>query len=132
MNEPTAKRKGPLLWLAGRSRRFWIVVALVPVLYVLSSGPMVMVAWRGQMIVDHALPFSTVMSQMETDSPEDASSVVSSVAPMMAMEVDIPEWWQQLYAPLWWMAEQPWGERLVMGYWNSFPIPERTPPGGSP
>lgn len=36
------ERRGPLLWLAGRSRRFWIVVvALLPGLYVASFGPLV-------------------------------------------------------------------------------------------
>src|SRR5262245_57986333 len=35
-----AKRRGPLTWLGGRSRRFWVAVALLtPVLYVLSVGP---------------------------------------------------------------------------------------------
>ena len=41
MDEPERKCRGPLLWLAGRSRRFWIVVALLPVLpvlYVASFG----------------------------------------------------------------------------------------------
>jgi hypothetical protein len=27
------------MWLAGRSRRFWIAIALLPVLYVASFGP---------------------------------------------------------------------------------------------
>jgi hypothetical protein len=35
-------RGGPLYWLAGRSRRFWIVaVMLMPVLYFASVGPLV-------------------------------------------------------------------------------------------
>jgi len=33
------KRGGPLYWLKRRSRRFWIIAALVPVLYVASFGP---------------------------------------------------------------------------------------------
>ncbi len=42
--ERPKKRRGPLLWLAGRSRRWWIVVAIMlplslPVLYVASFGP---------------------------------------------------------------------------------------------
>src|SRR5262245_30395897 len=39
MDEPSKKRLGPLLWLAGRSVRFWLVVALLPVLYAGSFGP---------------------------------------------------------------------------------------------
>jgi hypothetical protein len=39
MNEPK-KRRGPILWLAERSWRFWTVVAIALVLlYPLSSGP---------------------------------------------------------------------------------------------
>lgn len=41
MDKPPTKRRGPLLWLANRSRRVWIVAALigVPVLYLASFGP---------------------------------------------------------------------------------------------
>jgi hypothetical protein len=39
MSDRPQKRRGPLLWLADRSRRFWIGVALVSVLYVASFGP---------------------------------------------------------------------------------------------
>jgi hypothetical protein len=39
MDPHPQKRRGPLMWLAGRSRRFWIVIALLPVLYVASFGP---------------------------------------------------------------------------------------------
>jgi hypothetical protein len=44
MDERTTKRGGPLCWLGRRSRRFWIVIVALPVLYVLSSGPMVWLA----------------------------------------------------------------------------------------
>jgi hypothetical protein len=40
------KRRGPLLWLAARSRRFWIVTVLVPLLYVASFGPACWMAER--------------------------------------------------------------------------------------
>jgi len=40
MSERSRKRRGPLLWLGGRSRRFWIVMAVIlPVIYVGSFGP---------------------------------------------------------------------------------------------
>jgi hypothetical protein len=39
MTTEPKKRRGPLLWLAGRSRWFWIGVALMPVLYVASIPP---------------------------------------------------------------------------------------------
>ena len=44
MDETETKRRGPLLWLAGRSRRFWIVARLgciIPLLYLLSLPLMV-------------------------------------------------------------------------------------------
>jgi hypothetical protein len=40
MSEAERKRRGPLLWLADRSRRFWIITVMsLPVLYVGSFGP---------------------------------------------------------------------------------------------
>lgn len=39
MSERRRKRRGPLLWLADRSRRFWIIAAALPILYAASFGP---------------------------------------------------------------------------------------------
>jgi hypothetical protein len=39
MDDRPKKRRGPLLWLAAKSWRFWIVVVLAPLLYVASFGP---------------------------------------------------------------------------------------------
>ena len=40
MNERPTKRRGPLLWLKGRTWRFWIVaLPMLHVLYVVSIGP---------------------------------------------------------------------------------------------
>jgi hypothetical protein len=39
MADNPTNRGGPLYWLKRRTRRFWICVALLPVLYVLSFGP---------------------------------------------------------------------------------------------
>ena|SRR6516164_3779480 len=38
-------RRGPLLWLAARSRRFWLCIGLLQVLYVLSFGPACWLIW---------------------------------------------------------------------------------------
>jgi hypothetical protein len=47
MDERPTKRRGPLLWLAGRSWRFWVVVTLMlPVLYIASFGPAVWITSR--------------------------------------------------------------------------------------
>jgi len=39
MDKPERKRRGPLTWLADRTWRFWVVMALLPALYVASYGP---------------------------------------------------------------------------------------------
>jgi hypothetical protein len=59
MNSHPNKRRGPLMWLAGRSRRFWIAVALLPILYVASFGPACWISSRmnlGNWINFTALP----------------------------------------------------------------------------
>ena len=49
MDQPERKRRGPLTWLADRTWRFWIGVALLPVLYVASFGPVAWMLSRGWM-----------------------------------------------------------------------------------
>ena len=39
MDDPERKRLGPLAWLGGRSRRFWIGAGMLPLLYFASFGP---------------------------------------------------------------------------------------------
>jgi hypothetical protein len=39
MSEQRTNRGGPLYWLKRRSRRFWIIAAMLPALYVVSFGP---------------------------------------------------------------------------------------------
>jgi hypothetical protein len=47
MDERTTKRRGPIGWLSGRSRRFWgIAAAALPVLYIASCGPALWVITR--------------------------------------------------------------------------------------
>jgi hypothetical protein len=81
----------------------WMVALLVglPLLYVLSSGPMQTVAFRCHV----------------THSPDPAGSR----AMIAESAVDPGVWWPTFYAPLWWAADQPWGEPLTW-YWELFPI----------
>ena len=80
----------------------WIVATLVAfaLLYVLSSGPMITLAWRSRMTIHATTPGGPV--QAET-------------------AVDLGQWWPTVYAPLWWASEQAWGEPLNW-YWGLFPI----------
>lgn len=75
-DEQPTKRQGPLLWLSARSWRFWGVVALLPVLYVASSGPAGMFLIR--------------LSVARGD-------------PIRRLSVDY-DYWTPTYAPLVWMA----------------------------
>src|SRR6185295_15263737 len=47
MDAKPTKRRGPLHWLAGRSRRFWIVFVGLPLLYVAMLPPMSWVLFQG-------------------------------------------------------------------------------------
>jgi hypothetical protein len=80
----------------------WIVVtaAAVPLLYVLSSGPMITLAWRSRTTIHATTPGGPV--QAET-------------------AIDPGRWWLKVYGPLWWASEQTWGESLNW-YWGLFPI----------
>ena len=52
MDQPERKRRGPLTWLAGRSRRFRVVVAVavnLPVLYVAGFGVACWHAYRNSL-----------------------------------------------------------------------------------
>lgn len=39
LRQSPPQRFGPLLWLAGRSRRFWVLATTLPMLYLASFGP---------------------------------------------------------------------------------------------
>jgi hypothetical protein len=39
MTEQPTNRGGPLYWLKRRSRRFWIVAATLPAVYIVRFGP---------------------------------------------------------------------------------------------
>jgi len=46
MDERSKTRGGPLCWVGRRSKRFWIGVAAMPILYVASFGPACWIAGR--------------------------------------------------------------------------------------
>ncbi len=81
----------------------WIVAVLVglPVLYVLSSGPMQTVAFRRY--TAHAVGGSRIGHSLTATKRGD--------------------WWPKVYAPLLWAADQSWG-KPVKWYWRKFPIRE--------
>jgi len=97
MVEPERKRRGPIGWLVARTRRFWIAVALLPVLYVASFGPMRTVAVRNEFI--------------RWANGNVTLNVVQS------------DWCQPAYRPLIWASQQSWGEPLSR-YWRLFPVRE--------
>ena len=84
-----------------RRRLFWppiVVAALAAIpLYVLSSGPTLLVALRHNM----------------TTSTDQFGRVAASDA------IDVSAWWQMTYLPLVWASEQSWGEPLQW-YWEQF------------
>ena len=58
MDERQTTRGGPLYWLGQRSRRFWIVAAvIIPVSYVASFGPPCRLADRGSISVELTAEF---------------------------------------------------------------------------
>jgi hypothetical protein len=79
----------------------WTAVALAttPALYVLSSGPMTVIAMHRKITTT-----STVF-------PDGTEGFASEIA------VDFGKWFPAVYAPLFWSAEQPWGE-FVFEYWE--------------
>lgn len=94
------KRRGPMTMLmTSRRCQRWVATAmLLSVLYVLSSGPTRMVAFRAERAT---LPAGSFMF---------ATNAVR-VAP----------WWMTTYRPLFWASQLPWGTPLDW-YWNLFPI----------
>src|SRR5262245_60695374 len=93
------KPRGPLLWLAGRPRWFWIATAVLALLYVLSSGPMTKIAWRGRQQVIR----------------------LQNGLPLQATYLDVSGWWKILYAPLWQVSLSSWGDP-INAYWRLFPL----------
>lgn len=86
------------------AKRMLAVMAAVPVLYVLSSGPMTMLAFRSHQTLTATTPGGPVQAEMS---------------------VNIGEWWPRAYAPLMWASDQSWGEPLWW-YWGLFPVQSAT------
>jgi len=81
-------------------RRIVVAAIAIPVLYVLSSGPALSLAftWHQPTVLDDG----------------DGNLGVT-------INLDEGPWWPVVYAPLQWVSEQSWGERLCW-YWQLFPI----------
>jgi len=103
------------IWLTVRivnGRKRWVkrmalAAVVVPVIYLLSSGPMKTIAWRGHVTHSEITPGGPIISEMIADPGV---------------------WWLRAYAPLWWISEQSWGAP-VDWYWHLFPIrPTRESP----
>jgi hypothetical protein len=98
------------IWLGVRlfnRRERWVkwtsvALAITPVLYVLSSGPMTMVA------------FHTRITMTPSVLPDGTSALAASG------ETSFGRWFPTTYAPLFWSARHPWGEPLFW-YWDQFP-----------
>jgi hypothetical protein len=111
MDEKSRKRQGPFgLFRESRPFRLAVIAAVIltPTLYVLSSGPMRSLSWRGR-------------STLTAPTPDGRVGV--------ELNVEIPDWWEQLYAPLFWVSEQPWGEELIWGYWELLSFPTESAGG---
>jgi hypothetical protein len=97
------------LWLgvrlANRRTRWaiWMaaVMVITPVLYVLSSGPMTIVACRR-----HVTHVPAIL-------PNGTQGV------MATSERSFGKWFWITYAPLFWASEQSWGEPVYL-YWELF------------
>src|SRR5262245_51428206 len=103
-----AKTRGPLtLLLTSRRFRWWAIgfAVVLPLLYVLSSGPMLTLAWRSHLTIIPTTP----------DGPVEALATLDQGA-----------WWPTVYAPLWWVSEKSWGAAPLQWYWGLFPIPDES------
>lgn len=88
----TGVRRNKLCWSS-------IVVAAItlPMLYVVSSGPMLIVAFR-----------------------HNITNTTDEFGRYTAIDyVDLSVWWPRAYAPLVWVSEQSWGGPLKW-YWEQF------------
>lgn len=99
--EPT-KRRGPILWMARRSRRFWIAIAVLAVLYVLSSGPTRLTAVYQDETMESVL-FVVGPDPFPEPQPLDA----------------IKPWWKTAYGPLVWASKHELGGP-IRWYWDLF------------
>lgn len=74
-----------------------IAITLLAMLYVLSSGPILLMA---------------TTRDLRTTTDASGREVATAY-------VGVSDWWQKVYSPLVWVAEQSWGEPLSW-YWGKF------------
>jgi hypothetical protein len=80
-------------------RRLLIAAVVVPLFYVLSSGPMASLAFSRDVWIH----------------PIGDNADVAEVITHRGM------WWPKIYAPLLWMTDYSWGT-AIRSYWNLFPV----------
>jgi hypothetical protein len=98
------------IWLGVRifnRRERWakwtaVVAVVLPLIYLLSSGPMTIVAFRRH------------VKHQETVLPDGTTAVTAT------SETILGTWFYVTYAPLLWASEQSWGDG-VFWYWELFP-----------
>src|SRR5262245_19891274 len=91
MNEPIRKRRGPLLWLAARTWRFRVAVALMPVLYVASFGPACWLHSHEWIRRDSMRLGYAPLIRAACHSPAPVSSILQSYAEWGARPPNLPE-----------------------------------------
>ncbi|MGQ0636933.1 MAG: hypothetical protein ACT4QC_20180 [Planctomycetaceae bacterium] len=81
MDRPT-KRRGPLTWLAGRSRRWWVPI-LLAILYVASFGPACWISsWTGRGVCFVNVLYQPVMQIGRYSVPQPPTPTPQPPAPM--------------------------------------------------
>src|SRR5436853_2849631 len=66
------KTRGPFGWMAARSRRFWVVAALAPALYVASFGPACWAVERYRLDATIANLFYSLLLMVHESGPQPA------------------------------------------------------------
>jgi hypothetical protein len=82
------------------TRRSLVIAVALPLLYVLSSGPAL------------SLAFTWHQPTVHDNGDGDLGITIN---------LDEGPWWPVVYAPLQWVSEQTWGDWLCW-YWKLFPI----------
>jgi hypothetical protein len=90
-----------------KSFGLWVLVAVIamPLVYVLSSGPMQTATFR-RYVTHHRTAPGRVQARAA---------------------IDPGHLWPKVYAPLIWASDQTWGDALN-SYWRLFPIPRTAGP----
>jgi hypothetical protein len=101
MDEQPRKRGGPFYWLKRRSRWFWIAtLALLPVLYVASFGPMCWYCSRQSGSNPHTIPYLYVplgQCALHSDWVYEASCRFATIGMPKEVQVGVPYWSDGIY-----------------------------------